>query len=105
MPSSLPVLAALDRAKHRGDLLLCPEHVRRGAAHVDAAGPTDHRDVHQRHPRGGPLGPGGRARSASFAATVANSAGVISHTSRVGPGIGTEPPRLRLMITACRSVM
>src|SRR5487761_1571402 len=39
----------------------------------------------------------GAARSASFAATVANSAGVTSHTSRVWPGISIEPPRLRLM--------
>src|SRR5207248_7484079 len=96
MPSSLTMLAALDRAEHRGDLLLCPQHVRRGAAHVDAPGHADHRDVDQRHPGGGPLGLVGRDRGEQRRSHLAYEQGMA--------GTSIEPPRLRLMITACRSV-
>ncbi|RCG20175.1 hypothetical protein DQ384_37325 [Sphaerisporangium album] len=47
----------------------------------------------------------GAAFSASFAATVANRAGVISQTSSVSPGSTMDACRLRLISTACWSVM
>ena len=37
--------------------------------------------------------------------SAANSAGVTSQTSSVSPGMIMEPPRLRLIMIACRSVM
>jgi hypothetical protein len=43
----------------------------------------------------------GATFSASFAATVAKSAGVISTSSRLSSGRIIEAPRLRLRITAC----
>ena len=45
----------------------------------------------------------GAARSASLAATAANSAGVTSLTPSVSPGIIIEPERFRLMMIALLS--
>src|ERR1700691_2179130 len=57
-PSRPPscLLAAFYRSQDSSDLLLCPQYVGCGAAHVDAPGDPDHGHVHQRDPGRGPLG-------------------------------------------------